>query len=46
MKQAVFQLRALDLDIIGQLELALEAAAGDPLVEELAAGIVSFFSHR
>ena len=34
MQQAVFKPRGLDLDMLGELEAALEAAAGDALVQE------------
>ena len=33
MKQAVLELGALDLDMLGQLEAALERAAGDALMQ-------------
>src|SRR4029079_13535198 len=34
-EQAVGELGALDLDVVGELEAALEVAAGDATVEEL-----------
>src|SRR5579862_93468 len=34
MEQSVLELRALDLDVLGQLEAALERTAGDTLIKE------------
>src|SRR3954452_8978056 len=40
LQQAVIKRRALDLDIIGQVELALERPGRDALIQELALGLV------
>ena len=37
MEQAVLQARALHLDVVGELEAALEGARGDAAIEHLAA---------
>ena len=41
MQETVLQRRALHLDVVGELEAALEGACGDALIERLAALLVS-----
>ena len=44
MEQAVLKARGLDLDMLGKLEIALEGAAGDTLVQQRAGRLLGVFA--